>query len=264
MFTATWPAAVRRLASEFLRDPAEVRVGESDALLVNPDIEQHIIFCSDIREKEERLEQILRDSGSDQAIVFVNTKRMCETVTFRLSNSIAIHGDKDQRERDLALSQFKAGQTRILVATDVAARGLDVKAVRVVVNFDPPNREEDYVHRVGRTGRAGQKGTAWTLLTSEDGAAARSISEIFRRMELPVPAELDRRLASGEFRSGTARSAAASRSRSVGAPRRMFGGVDDDDFDFGTDDRPGDRRGRGTTRDNDFPRSSLLNDCPTW
>ena len=71
---------------------------------------------------------------------------------------MAIHGDKDQRERDLALGHFKSGSTRTLVATDVAARGLDIKAVKAVVNFDPPNREEDYVHRVGRTGRAGQKG----------------------------------------------------------------------------------------------------------
>merc|ERR1719296_677316 len=95
MFTATWPVAVRRLASEFLRDPVEVRVGEVDDLNVNPDVEQRVIFCSDIREKEDQLNMTLRQHCEDQAIVFVNTKRMCETVAMRIENSVAIHGDKD-------------------------------------------------------------------------------------------------------------------------------------------------------------------------
>ncbi|CAE7203667.1 RH40 [Symbiodinium natans] len=186
MFTATWPLSIRRLAADFLRDAAEVRAGEVDELRVNPDITQHVVFCSDMRDKEEWLDKILRESGSDQAIVFVNTKRMCEVVSLRTPNSMAIHGDKDQRERDLALGHFKSGSVRVLVATDVAARGLDIKAVKVVVNFDPPNREEDYVHRVGRTGRAGQKGLAWTLLTNEDGAAARSIAAWPRGIGVPA------------------------------------------------------------------------------
>lgn len=253
MFTATWPLSIRRLAADFLRDAAEVRAGEVDELRVNPDITQQVVFCLDMRDKEEWLDKILRESGNDQAIVFVNTKRMCEVVSSRTPNSMAIHGDKDQRERDLALGHFKSGTVRVLVATDVAARGLDIKAVKVVVNFDPPNREEDYVHRVGRTGRAGQKGLAWTLLTNEDGAAARSIADIFKRMELPVPAELSRRLASGELRSS-----GRARSRSVGRPLLRGGMGMDDDFDFG-----GDRFGSGREQ-NDFPRSSFMNDCPTW
>ncbi|CAE8597016.1 unnamed protein product, partial [Polarella glacialis] len=161
------------------------------------------------------------------------------------------------RERDLALGQFKSGSVRVLVATDVAARGLDVKAVKIVVNFDPPNKEEDYVHRVGRTGRAGQKGVAWTLLTNEDGSAARSIFDIFKRMNLPIPEELDKRLASGEMRQGRpgggGGGGSSNRSRSVGS-RRMFGG--DDDFDFGGgNDRGGSRSG--------FGGGSFMNDCPT-
>ncbi|CAL1128535.1 unnamed protein product [Cladocopium goreaui] len=247
MFTATWPLSIRRLAADFLQNPVEVRAGEVDELRVNADITQQVVFCSDMRQKEECLDKILRESGQDQCIVFVNTKRMCEVVSLRTPNSMAIHGDKDQRERDLALGHFKSGSTRTLVATDVAARGLDIKAVKVVVNFDPPNREEDYVHRVGRTGRAGQKGIAWTLLTSEDGAAGRSIAEIFKRMGLPVPAELERRLASGELRSG-----GRGRSRSVG--RRFLGPGMDDDFDAN------DRFGSGFRED--FART--VNDCPTW
>merc|ERR1719272_2897766 len=112
---------------------------------------------------------------------------MCDTVSMRTPGSVAIHGDKDQQQRDAALAAFKSGSRRILVATDVAARGLDVKAVRLVVNFDPAPREEDYVHRIGRTGRAGQKGTAVSLLTNEDGNAARSIAEVMKRTGLGVP-----------------------------------------------------------------------------
>jgi len=238
MFTATWPASVRRLASEFLRDSVEVRVGEVDSLRVNPDVEQRVEFCMDSREKEDRLRSILRDSGDDQAIVFVNTKRMCESVALHIDNSVAIHGDKDQRERDTALGFFKSGARRVLVATDVAARGLDIKSVRLVVNFDPPNRDEDYVHRVGRTGRAGNKGTAIALLTNEDGTAARFIAEILRRGNLPVPEELERRLASGEMRSGGGRDPSRGPRRSPSV-RRGGGGGDPFGDDFDIDDMGG-------------------------
>jgi len=202
MFTATWPASVRRMAQDFLRDPIEVRVGEVDELKVNPDIDQRVMFCADGGDKERRLIEILRDAGSGQAIIFVNTKRMCESVAMRVEDSVTIHGDKDQRERDMALNSFKSGQRRVMVATDVAARGLDIKSLALVINFDPPNRDEDYVHRVGRTGRAGNKGIAVTLLTNEDGTAARFIADIFRKSNIPVPEELERKLASGELRSG--------------------------------------------------------------
>eukprot|EP00449_Zooxanthella_nutricula_P050051 CAMPEP_0198611240 /NCGR_PEP_ID=MMETSP1462-20131121/157297_1 /TAXON_ID=1333877 /ORGANISM="Brandtodinium nutriculum, Strain RCC3387" /LENGTH=307 /DNA_ID=CAMNT_0044343045 /DNA_START=1 /DNA_END=922 /DNA_ORIENTATION=+ len=269
MFTATWPTAVRRLASDFLRDPVEVRVGDGDNLRVNPDVEQRVVFCADFREKEDRLISLLREHSGDQAIVFVNTKRMCESVSLRLDDSVAIHGDKDQRERDTALGFFKAGSRKVLVATDVAARGLDIKAVRLVVNFDPPNRDEDYVlvatdvaargldikavrlvvnfdppnrdedyvHRVGRTGRAGNKGVAVSLLTNEDGTAARFIADILKRGGLPVPEELDRRLSSGEMRmggGGGGRDPSRGPSRLRGRSRGPFGGGDPmgDDFDF--------------------------------
>mmetsp|Transcript_64700 Transcript_64700/g.140965 ORF Transcript_64700/g.140965 Transcript_64700/m.140965 type:complete len:667 (+) Transcript_64700:118-2118(+) len=259
MFTATWPFAVRRLASEFLRDAAEVRIGDAESLVVNPDVEQRIVFCGDMREKEDRVENILRETGTDQAIIFVNTKRMCETVALRIRDSVCIHGDKDQKERDLALGWFKAGTRRVLVATDVAARGLDVKDVKLVLNFDPPNKEEDYVHRVGRTGRAGKKGTAITLLTNDDGIAARSIEKILQTAGLPVPEELKRRLASGEMRMSGGNGRAPSRPRRPDGGRRGFMG---DDFglrdDFGTD---AGRFGSGG-RAGDFAFS--VNDCPTW
>lgn len=196
---------------------------------------------------------------------------MCETVVLRTDNSVSIHGDKDQRERDLALSLFKSGAKRVLVATDVAARGLDVKSVRLVVNFDPPNREEDYVHRVGRTGRAGLKGTAVTLLTNEDGAAAKSIVDILKRMDLPVPEELERRMSSGEMQQsrgrgmgGGGRDGGGMRSRSMGPGVGRSSGRSfmDDDNDFG--EVAGGRGGfGGARRDSDRGFGNSF-ECPTW
>merc|ERR1719171_1828779 len=93
----------------------------------------------------------------------------------------SIHGDKNQRERDMALQAFKANQVQVLCATDVAARGLDIKGVKMVINFDPAGNAEDYVHRIGRTGRAGEKGLAVSLLTNADGIAAKRIAECIQK-----------------------------------------------------------------------------------
>jgi len=252
MFTATWPTAVRRLASDFLRDFVEVRVGEAENLRVNPDIEQRVVLCDDMYGKEQQLVALLQENSNDQTIVFVNTKRECETVALRVDNSVVIHGDKDQHERDMALSLFKSGSRRVLVATDVAARGLDIKDVRLVILFDPPNREEDYVHRVGRTGRAGKKGTAVTFLTNNDGSAAQNIVDIFRRMNLSVPAELERRLASGEMRP-----------RRPNSNRRGFNSMDS----FGDKDPTRSRFSTGHGLASNFNNfdfgGSCFTDCPT-
>eukprot|EP00929_Paragymnodinium_shiwhaense_P071140 TRINITY_DN36143_c0_g1_i1.p1 TRINITY_DN36143_c0_g1~~TRINITY_DN36143_c0_g1_i1.p1 ORF type:complete len:836 (-),score=102.97 TRINITY_DN36143_c0_g1_i1:141-2648(-) len=275
MFTATWPPTVRRLASEFQKSPVEVRIGEVENLRVNKDIEQEILFCRDVMDKEDRLGDILRETAPAQAIVFVNQKRMCDVVALRIQGSVCIHGDKDQRERDMALNLFKQGARRVLVATDVAARGLDIKSLPLVINFDPPNRDEDYVHRVGRTGRAGNKGKAVTLLTNEDGREAAFIADMMKRDGIKVPDELARRLASGELRLGgrdrsrgpIGRSATMSRGRSLGPGR----GYRDDDngFDsfptFGADDFGGPSRpSTGMGRVDRDDRSFCATDCPTW
>ena len=102
----------------------------------------------------------------------------------------AIHGDKSQNERDMALAEFKSGTSPILVATDVAARGLDVKDIQLVVNYDFPNNIEDYVHRIGRTGRAGAKGTAITLFTSDNNKQARDLVKLLQQTQQYVPPEL--------------------------------------------------------------------------
>jgi len=195
MFTATWPKEIRRLAAEFFKDPAEIRIGSGDALEANADIEQQIILCHDQHEKEQHLTNLLR-TPPGQVIIFTGTKRMCDALSRTLSRTgvrcEAIHGDRDQRERDQALHAFKSGSATILVATDVAARGLDVKSVRMVVNFDAPNNAEDYIHRIGRTGRAGVKGWAITFLLHSDDKIGRQIADVMRRTGKVVPPELER------------------------------------------------------------------------
>jgi ATP-dependent RNA helicase DDX5/DBP2 len=178
MFTATWPKEVRRLAWDFMNDPVEIRVGDADALCANQDIDQKVTICRDDREKEDNLIRLVREC-QDQVLVFVATKKQCSSlgsVIYRTGARVeTIHGDRDQASRDKALGSFKSGQSKVLVATDVAARGLDVKTIRLVINYDPANNAEDYVHRIGRTGRAGMQGTAYSFLTNSDGKKAQQI-----------------------------------------------------------------------------------------
>jgi len=124
----------------------------------------------------------------------VNTRRGCEAIRNEVRRrgigAEALHGDKSQHERDWVLQQFKQGAAPVLVATDVASRGLDVQDVRAVVNYDAPSQAEDYVHRVGRAGRAGASGRAYTLLTSANAAFARELAAMLRRQGARVPQEL--------------------------------------------------------------------------
>eukprot|EP00929_Paragymnodinium_shiwhaense_P098621 TRINITY_DN600_c0_g2_i7.p1 TRINITY_DN600_c0_g2~~TRINITY_DN600_c0_g2_i7.p1 ORF type:complete len:559 (+),score=133.64 TRINITY_DN600_c0_g2_i7:128-1804(+) len=195
MFTATWPKEIRRMASDFFNDPIEIRIGNVDELQANQDIDQQVYVCRDIRDKERKLVEALRKSEG-QAIIFTATKRGCDTLARQLERmgvrTEAIHGDRDQAARDRALNAFKSGNSKILVATDVAARGLDVKAVKLVVNFDPANNAEDYVHRIGRTGRAGQKGTAVSLLCENEAKKANDILQVMSKSGKPIPPELER------------------------------------------------------------------------
>lgn len=198
-FTATWPKEVRKLASEILNRPYKVMIGNRDELKGNQDIIQ-LVRIVDGYTKPRAIEEVLREAGladrdsSGKALVFCNTKRMCE----QLSNGLArcglgvssIHGDKDQMQRDDALNGLKSGRIKVLVATDVAARGLDIKGVGLVVNFDPANNTEDYVHRIGRTGRAGAKGYAITFLTAADANKARGIIEVMERTGQEISAEV--------------------------------------------------------------------------
>ncbi|KAG2103190.1 P-loop containing nucleoside triphosphate hydrolase protein [Suillus cothurnatus] len=163
MFSATWPKDVQKLANDFLKDMIQVNIGSME-LTANHNIQQIVEVCSDF-EKRAKLIRHLDQISSENAkvLIFVGTKRVADDITKYLRQdgwpALAIHGDKEQRERDWVLGEFKAGRSPILIATDVASRGLDVKDVGYVINYDFPNNCEDYIHRIGRTGRAGMKGT---------------------------------------------------------------------------------------------------------
>lgn len=193
MYTATWPKEVRKIAADLLVNPAQVNIGNVDELVANKSITQYIELLAPM-EKHRRLEQILRsqEPGS-KIIIFCSTKKMCDQLARNLTRQFgaaAIHGDKSQGERDHVLSQFRAGRSPVLVATDVAARGLDIKDIRVVINYDFPTGVEDYVHRIGRTGRAGATGLAYTFFGEQDAKYASDLIKVLEGANQRVPPEI--------------------------------------------------------------------------
>ncbi|THG06320.1 hypothetical protein TEA_010860 [Camellia sinensis var. sinensis] len=208
MYTATWPKEVRKIAADLLVNPVQVNIGNVDELVANKSITQYIEVLQPM-EKHRRLEQILRsqEPGS-KIIIFCSTKKMCDQLARNLTRQFgaaAIHGDKNQSERDNVLSQFRSGNSPVLVATDVAARGLDVKDIRVVINYDFPTGVEDYVHRIGRTGRAGATGLAYTFFGDQDAKHASDLIKILEGADQCVPAELRDMAARGGFGMGRPR-----------------------------------------------------------
>ena len=166
LFSATVPQPIRRLADTFMHDPIEIQVRA--ATLTIDTVEQYYVEVPD-REKPDALVRVLKDERPDQAIVFVRTKIGVDRLARRLGDAgvrvKTLHGDMTQGQRDGVMIAFKGGRERLLVATDVAARGLDITGVSHVVNYDVPNSPDVYVHRIGRTGRAGESGRAITLIT---------------------------------------------------------------------------------------------------
>jgi len=195
MFSATWPKDVQKLANDFLKDMIQVNIGSME-LTANHNIQQIVEVCSDF-EKRGKLIKHLDQISSENAkvLIFVGTKRVADDITKYLRQdgwpALAIHGDKEQRERDWVLGEFKAGRSPILIATDVASRGLDVKDVGYVINYDFPNNCEDYIHRIGRTGRAGMKGTSYTYFTTDNSKSARELIGILREAKAHVPPQLE-------------------------------------------------------------------------
>ncbi|GBG69329.1 hypothetical protein CBR_g4026 [Chara braunii] len=193
-FTATWPKEVRRVASDLLTNAVQVNIGNSEELVANKSITQ-VIEVIGPHDKQRRLEQVIRQQPSGaKIIIFCSTKRMCDQLSNNLCKDFGaapIHGDKSQQERDYVLGQFKSGRTPILVATDVAARGLDIKDICAVINYDFPTGIEDYVHRIGRTGRAGATGLAHTFFSAQtDGKYAKDLIKVLEGACQPVPPEL--------------------------------------------------------------------------
>mmetsp|Transcript_56109 Transcript_56109/g.174371 ORF Transcript_56109/g.174371 Transcript_56109/m.174371 type:complete len:604 (-) Transcript_56109:150-1961(-) len=164
MFSATFARDVQHMAQDFLDDYVFITVGRVGAAAET--VKQHVVYAGDVKQKVRELERAIRDNlvKDGLAVIFVETKRAADTLELDLYNAgvsvTAIHGDRSQQQREEALTAFKSGDCPVLVATDVAARGLDIPNVALVVNFDMPKQLDDYVHRIGRTGRAGRKGVA--------------------------------------------------------------------------------------------------------
>ncbi len=179
LFSATMPPPIKKLADKFLNNPKIVEVARPASTNVN--IAQHLIRTSE-RDKREVLEQLINAERVRTAIIFCNRKTMVRDLAKSLKRSGyaagEIHGDMDQPSRIAELNRFKDGSISILVASDVAARGLDVKDVSHVFNFDCPWHPDDYVHRIGRTGRAGAKGRAFTLVTPADAESVDNIQKL--------------------------------------------------------------------------------------
>ena len=172
LFSATMPPAILSIARQFLSDPQMVDVMEGQE--VQADIEQTYYYVPRAK-KQEALSLLLQQGGTRRALVFCNTKSMVDELAASLRRqgirAAGLHGDMTQTLRTQVMKGFRSGSTQILVATDVAARGIDVSEIEVVINFDLPQSFEYYVHRIGRTGRAGKRGLSQTLITDSGQAA---------------------------------------------------------------------------------------------
>ncbi|XP_068607519.1 probable ATP-dependent RNA helicase DDX17 isoform X2 [Brachionichthys hirsutus] len=183
MWSATWPKDVRQLAEDFLKDYIQINVGALE-LSANHNILQIVDVCME-NEKDQKLFQLMEEimaEKENKTIIFVETKKRCDDLTRRMRRdgwpAMCIHGDKSQPERDWVLAEFRSGKAPILIATDVASRGLDVEDIKFVINYDYPNSSEDYVHRIGRTARSTNKGTAYTFFTPGNLRQARDLVRV--------------------------------------------------------------------------------------
>jgi superfamily II DNA/RNA helicase len=186
LFSATMPADIAELARQMLKDPAKVAV--TPAATTVERVSQRIVHI-DRGGKARLLAQLLRTEAIDRALIFTRTKHGADKVVRSLHKdgiaAAAIHGNKSQNQRERVLANFRTGRVRILVATDIAARGIDIDGISHVINFDLPNIPESYVHRIGRTARAGSDGTAISLCSYDDLPYLRDIERLIR-MAIPA------------------------------------------------------------------------------
>ena len=182
MFSATFPDEIRHLAKQILRNPAEVQIAARNAAA---ELVTHVLHPVARQKKRELLAYLVQTRGLKQVLVFCATRIGANRLGHQLRrdhiHADAIHGDKSQSEREASLEAFKAGKTAVLVATDVASRGLDIEGLPQVINFDIPRSPEDYVHRIGRTGRAGLTGEAISLVAPDDLDALAQIEKLIKK-----------------------------------------------------------------------------------
>jgi ATP-dependent RNA helicase RhlE len=210
LFSATMPREVADLAAEILDRP--VRVDVSPKKVTVEQIEQGVLMV-DSERKQAALQEMLLDPDVSRAIVFTRTKHGANRVAKKLDKAgiaaEAIHGNKSQNARTRALENFKAGDAWVLVATDIAARGIDIDGISHVINFELPHEPESYVHRIGRTARAGSSGVAWSLVDPSEVKRLKAIERLTRVR--PVPLEIA--VADGAARSSTASSPSSEQSQ---------------------------------------------------
>ncbi|KAJ3170888.1 pre-mRNA processing RNA-helicase [Geranomyces variabilis] len=198
LFSATFPKKMEALARKILRRPLEITVGARS--VVASDVTQIVEVVDDDQAKFLRLLEILgrtfNEDESAKLLIFTDRQEAADNLLTQLLRKgypcQSLHGGKDQSDRDSTINDFKTGTTNVLIATSVAARGLDVKQLKVVINYECPNHMEDYVHRVGRTGRAGNKGTAYTFITPDQDKFALDIIKALTMSEVPIPEDLQK------------------------------------------------------------------------
>jgi ATP-dependent RNA helicase RhlE len=182
LFSATFPDEIRHLARALLKNPAEIQIAARNAAA---DSVTHVLHPVAREKKRDLLSYLIQTRGLKQVLVFCGTRIGANRLAHQLRkdriHADAIHGDKTQAEREAALADFKGGKTAVLVATDVASRGLDIEGLPQVINFDVPHSPEDYVHRIGRTGRAGMTGEAISLVAPQDHDAVDAIERLIKK-----------------------------------------------------------------------------------
>ncbi|KAF9144778.1 pre-mRNA processing RNA-helicase [Linnemannia schmuckeri] len=250
LFSATFPKQMEALARKLLKRPLEITVGARS--VVADDVTQVV----EVREDDTRFTRLLEilgqaynDDPEARVLIFVSRQEAADNLLRDLNRrgylSMSIHGGKDQVDRDSAISDFKAGVCQILIATSVAARGLDVKKLGIVINYECPNHMEDYVHRVGRTGRAGNKGIAYTFITPEQERFAPDIAKALTNSSRAVPPELQALVDSfhEKLKSGDAKQTASGfggkglekfekeRDKVLAIQKKTYGGGDDEGSD---------------------------------
>ena len=203
LFSATVSPEIKRVAGSYLQNPITIEVARPNETAST--VEQHFYSAGD-DDKRRAIHQVLKTRGIKQAFIFVNSKLGCARLARSLEHeglkTTALHGDKSQDERLKALESFKSGEVDLLVCTDVAARGLDIKDVPAVFNHDVPFNAEDYVHRIGRTGRAGASGLAMTLVSSSDARLVAEIEKLIKKKIELEPIELEEERPRGRFNDG--------------------------------------------------------------
>lgn len=188
LFSATYIPKIQKFAQSLLTNPVRIQVSPQNA---PTELVEHVLHPVERSRKKALLFHLIRSQNWDQALVFTRTRRGADRLAKMLNkegvSTQSIHGDKSQAARTRALADFKRGKVRLLVATDIAARGLDINNLPLVVNFDIPQVPEDYIHRIGRTGRAGSSGVAISLVSSDDRDLVRAIEKVLKQ---PIPVDV--------------------------------------------------------------------------